>query len=197
MSEYGCITNKRTFQETDALYSSQMTKSFSGGLVYEYSQEGNGYGVVSISGSTVSEVGSQFTDLEQAMTSVNPSGDGGYTTSNGPQQCPGQSSNWKTSPFTGSALPATPSDAMQYFKNGAGKGPGLSGKGSQWESGGSSATASANAGAATATYGSGSGSSSSSGSSSGAVTIRPTSFAPFMVSGAAVAFSFVFGAYML
>ncbi|KAI7558038.1 1,3-beta-glucanosyltransferase, partial [Hortaea werneckii] len=36
LSEYGCITNKRQFNEVSALYSDKMTSVYSGGLVYEY-----------------------------------------------------------------------------------------------------------------------------------------------------------------
>lgn len=194
MSEYGCITNTRTFAETDALYTEQMTVSFSGGLVFEYSEQGNGYGVVNINGNTVTPIAQQFNDLKDAFAKVQlPSGDGGATTNNKPQPCPGQSSQWDTKPFTGEALPATPSGAIQYFKNGAGKGPGLSGKGSQWETGGSSSTASQSAGAVTATFGSGS----SSDSSSGAAPQRHFDLAPLMVCGAALMVSFVFGATVL
>ena len=166
-----------------------MTASFSGGLVYEYSEEGNGYGVVNIQGNNVSPVGQQYTDLMNAMKKVQtPSGDGGATTQNGPQPCPGQSHEWDTAPFTGEALPATPSGAMVLFQKGAGKGPGLKGKGSQWETGGSSSTASASAGAVTATFGSGSGS----GSSAAPPAVRADLF-PLMICGVAIAMSFVFG----
>lgn len=46
-SEYGCneITPRR-FNEVPAIYSSQMTHVFSGGLVYEFAQEPNNYGLV-------------------------------------------------------------------------------------------------------------------------------------------------------
>lgn len=46
-SEYGCneIT-PRKFSEVSAIYSSQMTHVFSGGLVYEFAQEPNNYGLV-------------------------------------------------------------------------------------------------------------------------------------------------------
>ena len=199
MSEYGCITNTRTFAETDALYQPDMTVAFSGGLVYEYAQEENNYGLVTISGDNVTPVGQQFSDLENAMKKVQtPSGDGGCSPNNPPQECPGQSDNWQTSPFTGSALPATPSGAMKYFKNGAGKGPGLSGSGSQEAPGGSSATASSNAGQVTATYGSGNGGSST--SSGAAVAFSRTSqvdLAPLVVCGVVVTLSFVFGAAVL
>lgn len=190
LSEYGCITNTRTFAETAALYQTDMTSVFSGGLVYEYSEEGNNFGLVTISGSTVTPVGSQFSDLQQQMTSTsNPSGNGNYSTSGVVQSCPGQSDNWNTSPFTGSALPAMPSGALQYFQKGAGTGPGLAGSGSQQASGGSSGTASANAGAATTTYGSGAAGASSTSTKSSAASpqIMVHSYDALLVSvGAAV-----------
>ncbi len=47
-AEYGCNTQGgaagRIWQETDALYSSQMTDVISGGIVYMYFQEANDYG---------------------------------------------------------------------------------------------------------------------------------------------------------
>ena len=47
-AEYGCNTNggaaERIWEETDALYSNQMTDVISGGIVYMYFQEANDYG---------------------------------------------------------------------------------------------------------------------------------------------------------
>lgn len=49
LSEYGCnAINPRVFQEVEPLYSLQMTSVFAGGLIYEYAQEANAYGVVDI-----------------------------------------------------------------------------------------------------------------------------------------------------
>ncbi|KAF7193610.1 1,3-beta-glucanosyltransferase gel1 [Pseudocercospora fuligena] len=203
MSEYGCITNTRTFAETAELYKEEMTKVFSGGLVYEYSAEGNGYGIVTISGSDVSPVGQQFSYLQSALANVSdPSNGGGYSTDGKVQNCPDQSDNWDTKPFTGSALPAMPTGAEKYMKNGAGDGPGLSGDGSQNAGGGSSATASANAGAVSTTYGNGAsstGGSSSSGTASSAATavqLASTDIAPF-VGCFAMFISMMFGAALL
>ena len=44
LSEYGCITNERKFEEVEALYNDEMTGVYSGGLVYEFSMEANNYG---------------------------------------------------------------------------------------------------------------------------------------------------------
>ncbi|KAF4126348.1 Glucanosyltransferase [Geosmithia morbida] len=52
-SEYGCNeTPQRWFNETLAIYSDKMYNVFSGGVVYEYTQEDNDYGLVDVSGST-------------------------------------------------------------------------------------------------------------------------------------------------
>jgi hypothetical protein len=128
MSEFGCITNGRTFQEIGTLYSTNMTGVFSGGLVYEYSQEGNGYGLVTISGNTVTP-NSQFTDLENEYKDTpNPTGNGGAMTSSVASTCPPASDQWDVA---NDNIPATPSAAETYMKNGAGPGPGLNGPGSQ------------------------------------------------------------------
>jgi len=48
-TEYGCNENPpRQWEEVAALYSDKMTGVFSGGLVYEYSQESNDYGLVEV-----------------------------------------------------------------------------------------------------------------------------------------------------
>lgn len=197
-SEYGCIKpGPRTFAETKGLFQTDMTGVFSGGLIYEYSEEGNGYGVVNINGNSVSPVGSQFSDLQQELASTTvPSGDGGYSANNAQQDCPSQGKNWDTKPFTGSDLPATPSGANKYFQNGAGKGPGLSGGGSQNAGGGSDATAASGAGQVTATYGSGSGGASSTSTTSSAASslvVPQMNALPVLVGGMVVAVSFAFG----
>ncbi|EMC99372.1 glycoside hydrolase family 72 protein [Baudoinia panamericana UAMH 10762] len=150
LSEYGCITNQRAFQEVSSLYGSQMTSVYSGGLVYEYSEEGNGFGLVTINGNTVTEH-SDFTALETQLSQNVPSGDGGYRSSGAPSVCPNTSSTWEVTGFTGEMLPAIPSGAVQYMSKGAGTGPGLTGTGSQTAGGASSGTATPGSGAVTAT----------------------------------------------
>lgn len=85
-----------------------MTSVYSGGLVYEYSEEGNGYGLVIIDGDSVNET-AQFTYLKTAFASVSdPPGDGGYSTTGGASTCPPASPTWNV---TGDALPAMPAAA--------------------------------------------------------------------------------------
>ncbi|KAK2626391.1 hypothetical protein QTJ16_004653 [Diplocarpon rosae] len=151
MSEYGCITNTRTFTEVAALYSTNMTSVFSGGLVYEFSEEGNGYGLVTISGASVS-TNADFNYLSSAYAAAtNPTGNGGATSTSALSTCPTESSEWDVS---NDDLPAMPSAAEKYMSSGAGTGPGLAGSGSQ-EAGEtdneSSGTASAGSGTVTST----------------------------------------------
>jgi 1,3-beta-glucanosyltransferase GAS5 len=151
LSEYGCNTNTRTFQEVASLYGTNMTPVYSGGLVYEYSQEANDYGLVNINGDNVT-IRPDFTALQDAYENTpNPTGDGGYTTDNPVSQCPSQSSTWLP---TDDTLPAIPPGAVQYMSNGAGPGPGLNGnngQGSQNAGGASTGTATAGSGTPTRT----------------------------------------------
>lgn len=168
-SEYGCITNNRTFQEVSALYNTEMTGVFSGGLVYEYSQEGNGYGLVTINGDSVVE-DADFGYLQTAFANTsNPSGNGGANATSAASVCPTASAEWEVS---NDNLPALPAAAEKYMTNGAGTGPGLTGAGSQ--NAGNSSTESAGTAAAgsegsTATT---SATSSSSTTKSAAATLR-------------------------
>lgn len=164
-----------------------MTSVYSGGLVYEYSDEGNGYGVVNISDNTVVE-GSQFELLKAAYAgTANPTGDGGYNATSGASVCPAYSSTWNV---TGDSLPAIPAKAAAYMKTGAGTGPGLTGSGSQDASGSgviSSGTASAGSGQASVTATASTSASTSSSSSSTthtsvATTMKPVDVTPFVVS---------------
>lgn len=48
-SEYGCNEVKpRVFTEVQALYNEEMTQAFSGGLVYEWTEEDNEYGLIQV-----------------------------------------------------------------------------------------------------------------------------------------------------
>ena len=130
LSEYGCIKPRpRTFKEVEVLYSEKMTPVYSGGLVYEYSMEDNDYGIVEIVSDTEVEENEDFTYLKEALADTPmPSGDGGYSPTQSVSECPAFSSNWNV---TDNTLPAMPKKAQDFFRNGAGEGPGLKGPGSQ------------------------------------------------------------------
>ena len=164
LSEYGCNTNVRKFEEVASLYSTNMTPVYSGGLVYEYSEEGSNYGLVTINGNSVSE-GADFASLQTALSGTpNPSGNGNYNSTGGASGCPAYDSpNWLV---MNNSLPAIPAPAQKYMTQGAGKGPGLSGTGSQNAGTESSGTATAGSGQVTATASGGSASSGTSTSSS-------------------------------
>jgi len=130
LSEFGCITNTRNWGEIEALYSENMTGVYSGGLVYEYTVEPNGYGLVEVNDNGDIEPNADFERLAKAYkATANPTGDGGYKENGEASECPAESDNWQVE---GTALPAIPSNAMKYMDDGAGAGPGLDGDGSHF-----------------------------------------------------------------
>lgn len=196
LSEYGCNTNKRDFGEVTALYSTEMTGVYSGGLVYEYSMEPNKYGLVEISSDSVSEL-DDFTALMNAFKNTpNPSGDGGYNQTGGASGCPAYNPpNWDVQD---DSLPAIPQGALKFMTDGAGSGPGLSGPGSQNAGGESTGTATAGSGEPTRSGTTGSSSSGTSTSSSLAVAMQTPAMALApLVCGAVVVLSTLFGATLL
>lgn len=122
MAEFGCITNRRDWNEVAALYSSNMTSVYSGGLAYEYTTEANGYGLVSTTNGNVAP-NADFTRLEAAYKKTpNPTGDGGYSATTTASECPPASDDWEV---TNDLIPAMPALAQKFMDDGAGKGPGL------------------------------------------------------------------------
>jgi len=191
LSEYGCNTNKRQFEEVTSLYSTEMTPVYSGGLVYEYSEEGSKYGLVQITGAKANPL-SDFTALQSAFKqTANPSGNGGYNATGGASNCPKKSANWDVE---NDNLPAIPSAAAEFMKKGAGLGVGLKGKGSQDAGGSSTGTAAPGSGSVTA--GASGGPSSSSTKNASPSLQSAMNVQPFIVSGIVIAFTFV-GAALL
>ncbi|GES57001.1 1,3-beta-glucanosyltransferase Gel1 [Aspergillus terreus] len=187
LSEYGCNTNTRKFEEVSALYSTKMTGVYSGGLVYEYSQEPSNYGLVKVQGSKVSTL-PDYDALKSAFEKTNnPEGDGGYNKTGGANPCPAkQAPAWDVD---NDALPAIPEPAKKYMTEGAGKGAGFSGKGSQGAGTSSTGTAAPGSGSAT----SGSSSSATSSGIAAGLQVPRLSMAPFVV-GAITLMSTLFGA---
>ncbi|KAH0565051.1 hypothetical protein GP486_001561 [Trichoglossum hirsutum] len=71
-SEYGCNTQSpRPFNEVQALYGPNMTGVFSGGLVYEYSQEPSNYGLVDINSDGSVKLRQDYDNLQQQYNKLN------------------------------------------------------------------------------------------------------------------------------
>jgi hypothetical protein len=144
LSEFGCITNKRTWGEIGALYSDKMTSVYSGGLVYEYTVEPNGYGLVEVGSGGKIQPNDDFDRLKAAYKKTPvPASDGGFRSTTKASQCPPADDQWEVS---GTGIPDTPEPAMKLMQKGAGTGPGLSGEGSQWAGTGSKTTPSSDGG---------------------------------------------------
>ena len=106
-AEYGCNTpSPRGFSEVNALYGSNMTSVWSGGIVYMYFQEANDFGLVSVSGNTVSKL-QDFSNLSSRLATVTPTGvnSASYSPSNSPASCPATGTSWAA---VATPLPPTP-----------------------------------------------------------------------------------------
>lgn len=74
MSEYGCNqVTPRVFTEVGALYSTEMMGVFSGGVVYEYSQEPNNYGLVEIDDNGDVEIFVDYDNLQKELNALDMS----------------------------------------------------------------------------------------------------------------------------
>ncbi|GFP59596.1 1,3-beta-glucanosyltransferase ARB_07487 [Trichoderma asperellum] len=108
-AEYGCnLPNGaagRIFQETGALYAPNMTEVLSGGIVYEYFEETNDYGLVQVSGNSVSKL-KDFAALQNQIQQISVKGVqmADYKPSNVPEDCPTVNATWQSS----DKLPPTP-----------------------------------------------------------------------------------------
>jgi hypothetical protein len=194
LSEYGCNRNKREFKQVAALYSDKMTSVYSGGLVYEYTQEEADYGLVEIKDDKVSPL-PDYAALKSAFqkTAI-PTTDGGYKTDGKASACPKKSDLWEVS-MKDDELPAMPDGLDEYFKNGAGDGPGLTG-GSQDSGSTEPKIAAADAGTVSSSGATtGSSTTASKGAAAG-LTPPPFTAAP-LITGAVVLFSALFGASLL
>lgn len=149
LSEFGCNTNTREWGEIEALYSTDMTGVYSGGLVYEYTVEPNGFGLVKVGSNGQIEPNADFERLKKAYAATkNPTGNGGFNENGSPSECPSEDDEWEVDT---TLLPAMPVKAQQYMEQGAGEGPGLEGSGSHFAGEASESTASPGAGAPTRT----------------------------------------------
>ncbi|KAF9691275.1 hypothetical protein EKO04_010714 [Ascochyta lentis] len=169
LSEYGCITNRRDWGEVAALYSTNMTGVYSGGLAYEYTVEPNGYGLVEVGSDGKIEPNADFERLKKAFEGTdNPTGDGGFKSSGSASECPPASEDWEVAT---NVLPAMPANAEKYMDDSAGTGPGLDGDGSHFAGEPSESTATAGSGSPTRSASPGASGSSSSTGAAGTLDI--------------------------
>lgn len=71
-SEFGCNeVTPRMFTEIEAMYSDKMTGTFSGGVVYEYTQEANNYGLVNMSSNNEVQLRTDFHTLQKQYAAIN------------------------------------------------------------------------------------------------------------------------------
>ncbi|CAZ79349.1 unnamed protein product [Tuber melanosporum] len=119
-TEYGCNeVRPRIWQEVDALYSEKMTGVFSGGLVYEFTQEPNDYGLVNITKDEDAVILKEFDSLGDAFekTPKEPTIPSGSSNPTRPVDCPAASKlTGITANFT---LPTT--QGAEYIKSGVDK----------------------------------------------------------------------------
>ncbi|KAI0225408.1 1 3-beta-glucanosyltransferase gel4, partial [Massospora cicadina] len=71
LTEYGCNKGERRFDEIISLYGKDMQDVFSGGIVYEYSQEDNSYGLVHIK-NTKAELLKDYSTVKEKFAKVKP-----------------------------------------------------------------------------------------------------------------------------
>lgn len=120
-SEYGCNeVQPRVFTEVQALYGEEMTQAFSGGLVYEWTQEKNDYGLVKVNDSNTVTTLVDYDNFEKQVNKLDMER---ITTSNvtqtsvKPEAC--SASLIKDKSFYNAwDLPEVPSKVADYIKNG-------------------------------------------------------------------------------
>ncbi|CZR70192.1 uncharacterized protein PAC_20093 [Phialocephala subalpina] len=103
----------RKFTEIPAIYGSNMTEVFSGGIVYKFFQEENDYGLASVDGSssTLADCAPFSSQLNAAKpTGVNSAS---YSPSNSALACPTVASTWDVAP-TGRLLAKKPWGIKPY-----------------------------------------------------------------------------------
>ncbi|ODQ56451.1 beta-1,3-glucanosyltransferase [Saitoella complicata NRRL Y-17804] len=107
MSEFGCNTvTPRPFTEVQAIYGSNMTGVWSGGIVYQWFQTENDYGLVSIGSDGAATTLTDYNNLKTQLAKVSPTTvmSSTYTPTNTAASCP-TTTDWEAA---ASPLPPTP-----------------------------------------------------------------------------------------
>ncbi|KAG0243716.1 1,3-beta-glucanosyltransferase gas1 [Actinomortierella wolfii] len=108
LSEFGCNTiTPRTFPEVKSIFGPDMTNLWSGGIVYEWSQEDNNYGLVQINPDNSVTTLPDYTNLKNILTPLKPVGVkmDSYSAVEKLSTCPPINSMWEPNAL----LPPTPS----------------------------------------------------------------------------------------
>lgn len=128
LSEFGCnAIRPRPFTEVEYIYSEHMSDVFSGGLVYEYTEEANRYGLVEFDAKGDVMTNADFDNLKAELAKISvPQGNGGASSSNKSSDCPPmQQGVWDVDSKI--PLPAMPVRASAFLTLGAGKPLGTNG----------------------------------------------------------------------
>lgn len=120
-SEYGCNeVTPRTFTEVQALYGEEMTQAFSGGLVYEWTQEANNYGLVMINNTNTVTTLIDYDNLQKQFNELDMDrimkSNGSQTSVKAETCSPSIIGSGKFLDSWG--LPATPSKVSDYIESG-------------------------------------------------------------------------------
>ncbi|EMR08341.1 hypothetical protein PNEG_03181 [Pneumocystis murina B123] len=114
-SEYGCniVNGKigvRTFNQVPHIYSEKMTQVFSGGIVYEWFQNVNNYGLVNLMSDNTVSPRQDYINLREQIRHINPRPiqRSRYTPKNGPPECPVIGQYWSSS----TKLPPIPNSEL-------------------------------------------------------------------------------------
>lgn len=122
-SEYGCIeVRPRMFSEVPTIYGDKMTGVFSGGLVYEYTQEENKYGLVEFNSNNTASLLIDYDNLQRQYSTLDfakiQSADG-TATARTPPACSADLITGATGNFSANfTLPSRPSGVDDMINNG-------------------------------------------------------------------------------
>lgn len=110
-AEYGCQSpsNGRTFKNIPSLFGDKMTGVVSGGIVYEFFEDANDFGLVSLDGNTIS-TRVDYKNYKTEIATANPTGtvSSSYKPTNKPAACPTVGADWGAS----TKLPPTPNEEL-------------------------------------------------------------------------------------